>query len=35
MRIIVPNPHEGDIDPTLIRRILYRIGRSAEQWNKV
>lgn len=35
VRIIVPNPHEGDIDPALIRRILRQAGISVEEWNKV
>lgn len=34
-RIIVPNPHAGDVDPGLIRRILRHAGISVEDWNKV
>jgi predicted RNA binding protein YcfA (HicA-like mRNA interferase family) len=34
VRIIVPNPHAGDIDPGLIRRILQQAGVSVEDWNK-
>ena len=34
VRIIVPNPHGGDIDPSLIRRILHRAGISEDEWNK-
>jgi len=34
IRIIVPNPHAGDVDPALIRRILQRVGISTEHWNQ-
>jgi len=34
VRIIVPNPHVGDIDPGLIRRMLQQAGISVEDWNK-
>lgn len=34
VRIIVPNPHEGDIDPGLIRRILRQAGISVDEWKK-
>ena len=34
VRITVPNPHAGDIDPGLIRRILRRAGVSVDEWNK-
>ena len=34
VRIIVPNPHEGDIDPGLIRRILRQARISVDEWNK-
>lgn len=33
VRIIVPNPHGGDIDPGLIRRILRNAGISVDEWN--
>jgi predicted RNA binding protein YcfA (HicA-like mRNA interferase family) len=34
VRLIVPNPHRGDIDPGLIRRILRRIRISVQEWNQ-
>ena len=34
VRVIVPNPHRGDIDPGLIRRLLRRAGISVDEWNK-
>jgi predicted RNA binding protein YcfA (HicA-like mRNA interferase family) len=34
IRIIVPNPHAGDIDPGLIRRILRQAGIAVEDWHK-
>ena len=34
VRTIVPNPHAGDIDPELIRRILRHAGTSVEDWNE-
>lgn len=33
-RIIVPNPHAGDVDPGLIRRILRQAGISVDEWNE-
>jgi hypothetical protein len=33
MRVTVPNPHEGGIDPGLIRRILHPAKISADEWN--
>jgi predicted RNA binding protein YcfA (HicA-like mRNA interferase family) len=33
MRVTVPNPHEGGIDPGLIRRILHHAKISADEWN--
>jgi predicted RNA binding protein YcfA (HicA-like mRNA interferase family) len=33
-RIIVPNPHTGDIDPGLIRRILRVAQISVDEWNE-
>lgn len=35
LRITVPNPHAGAIDPGLIRRILQQAGISVEEWNKI
>lgn len=34
VRMTVPNPHAGDIDPGLIRRILRRAGISVDEWNQ-
>lgn len=34
VRVTVPNPHEGDIDPGLIRRLLHRAGISVDEWHK-
>lgn len=34
VRIIVPNPQAGDIDPGLIRRILQQAAITVEDWNK-
>lgn len=35
VRIIIPNPHKGDIDVGLIRRILKQAKITVEEWNKV
>ncbi|MFO0795598.1 MAG: type II toxin-antitoxin system HicA family toxin [Candidatus Brocadiaceae bacterium] len=35
IRLIIPNPHKGDIDIGLIRRILKQANISIEDWNKV
>lgn len=32
LHLTIPNPHEGDIDPGLIRRILRQAGLSLEDW---
>lgn len=34
LRITIPNPHQGAIDPGLIRRILRQAGISVEEWNR-
>ncbi|HED03414.1 MAG TPA: type II toxin-antitoxin system HicA family toxin [Candidatus Fraserbacteria bacterium] len=34
LRVMVPNPHGGDIDPALIRRILQHLGIAVEEWNE-
>lgn len=31
-RLIVPNPHGGDLDWTLVKRILAQAGISNEDW---
>ena len=32
LRITIPNPHAGEIDPGLIRRILRQAGITVDQW---
>jgi predicted RNA binding protein YcfA (HicA-like mRNA interferase family) len=32
LRLTIPNPHEGEIDPGLIRRILLQAGITIEEW---
>jgi predicted RNA binding protein YcfA (HicA-like mRNA interferase family) len=32
LRVTIPNPHAGDIDPGLIRRILQQAGITIEEW---
>jgi predicted RNA binding protein YcfA (HicA-like mRNA interferase family) len=32
LRLTIPNPHRGAIDPGLVRRILRQAGISLEQW---
>ncbi len=34
VRITVPNPHGGVIDPGLIRRIFRHAGISVDEWDK-
>ncbi len=33
-RLIIPNPHRGEIDPALIKEILKQAGISVEDWLK-
>jgi predicted RNA binding protein YcfA (HicA-like mRNA interferase family) len=35
LRLTIPNPHAGDIDPGLIRRILRQADISVEEWENV
>ncbi|MDR4496622.1 MAG: type II toxin-antitoxin system HicA family toxin [Candidatus Scalindua sp.] len=35
IRLIIPNPHKGDIDVGLIRRILKQAKIRPEEWNKL
>jgi len=35
IRLIIPNPHKGDIDAGLIRRTLKQAKILPEKWNKV
>lgn len=32
LRVTIPNPHGGMIDPGLIRRILRQAGITVEEW---
>jgi len=32
LRLTIPNPHPGSIDPGLIRRILRQAGISVDEW---
>jgi predicted RNA binding protein YcfA (HicA-like mRNA interferase family) len=34
LRLTIPNPHPGAIDPGLIRRILRQAGISLEEWTR-
>jgi predicted RNA binding protein YcfA (HicA-like mRNA interferase family) len=33
LRVTIPNPYPGAIDPGLIRRILRQAGVSVAEWN--
>jgi hypothetical protein len=33
MRLAIPNPHGGDIDWSLTKRILQQAGISSDQWD--
>lgn len=35
LSVPVPNPHGGDIDWTLIKRILKQAGIDPEEWDKL
>ena len=32
LTLIIPNPHEGDIGPGFLRRLLKQAGISREEW---
>ncbi len=34
-RVPIPNPHQGDIDVTLLRRVLHEAEISIEDWDSV
>jgi predicted RNA binding protein YcfA (HicA-like mRNA interferase family) len=34
LRVTIPNPHRGAIDPALIRRILRQAEISVEEWSR-
>jgi hypothetical protein len=33
--VTVPNPHGGDIDAALLRRLLRRAGLTVKEWNEL
>ena len=35
IRLIIPNPHSGDIDVGLIRRILKQANITPDEWEKL
>jgi len=35
VRLIRPNPHRGDLDVFLVRRILRQAGISQQEWDQV
>jgi predicted RNA binding protein YcfA (HicA-like mRNA interferase family) len=34
-RLVIPNPHQGDIDWSLMKRILQAAGISADEWEDI
>lgn len=34
-RLVIPNPHRGDIGPTLLANILRQAGISREEWEQL
>lgn len=34
LKVIIPNPHEGDISRHLLSEILRQAGITAKEWNK-
>lgn len=34
VRLVLPNPHEGDIGPHLLTRLLRQAGVTREQWEQ-
>jgi predicted RNA binding protein YcfA (HicA-like mRNA interferase family) len=35
LKVRIPNPHGGDIDISLLKRILRQAGIAENEWNKV
>jgi predicted RNA binding protein YcfA (HicA-like mRNA interferase family) len=35
LRVVIPNPHQGDIGVGLLARILRQAGVSREEWEAV
>jgi hypothetical protein len=34
-KIVIPNPHKGDVDWSLTKRILDQAGVSPEEWERL
>lgn len=34
IRLVIPNPHRGDISKSLVAKILRDIGISREEWDE-
>jgi len=34
-RLTIPNPHDGDIDWSLMKRILKQAGVAVEEWDRL
>jgi len=34
-RLVIPNPHRGDIGPSLLANILRQAGISREEWERL
>ncbi|MBY0522316.1 MAG: type II toxin-antitoxin system HicA family toxin [Gemmataceae bacterium] len=32
LRVTIPNPHQGALDPGFVRRVLRQAGISVEEW---
>jgi predicted RNA binding protein YcfA (HicA-like mRNA interferase family) len=35
VRLTLPNPHQGDIGPNLLSRILQQAGLSRDEWERL
>jgi predicted RNA binding protein YcfA (HicA-like mRNA interferase family) len=35
MRLVIPNPHQGDMDWSLMKRILQAAGISTDEWEDI
>lgn len=35
VRLVIPNPHQGDISGALLARIIKQAGLSREEWGKL
>jgi predicted RNA binding protein YcfA (HicA-like mRNA interferase family) len=35
LKLIIPNPHKGDISKSLLSEILRQAGISSSEWNKL